>query len=117
MKFRSKFEERVYKDAIENNKKIEYEPDYLPYVFSSRYLIDFRLPNGIIVETKGRLTQQDRRKMLAVKEANISYDIRFVFMRSNNVIRKGSKLTYAGWAEANGFKWAEGKIPLEWWKE
>lgn len=115
--FRSRFEEDVYNTAVRNKKKLEYEPYALPYVLHSNYLVDMVLPNGIHIETKGRLTATDRRKMLAVKSCNPGIDIRFVFQRASNKLTKKSKMTYAQWAERSGFKYAEGHIPLEWWRE
>lgn len=118
--FRSKFEERVWgliPDGL--RKKVIYEPKdgKLPYVLNLNYLPDFILPNGIHVETKGKLTTEDRRKMIAVKAANPNIEIRFVFQRAKNALRKGAKTTYAEWADRYGFKWAEGHIPEEWFKE
>lgn len=115
--FRSKFEEAVYTKAIENGGKLAFEPKFFDYVLNLRYLVDFELANGVYIETKGRLTAVDRRKMLAVKYANPDIDIRFIFQRSKNTLTKRSKTTYAQWAEKNGFKWAEGAIPVSWLKE
>jgi len=71
--------------------------------------------NGVYVETKGHLTEEDRRKMKAVKAANPELDIRFVFQAPYNKIYKGSKTTYAKWCEKHGFKWAAfHSIPIEW---
>lgn len=75
---------------------------------------DFVLPNGIIVEAKGRLTDHDRKKMVLVKEQNPEFDIRFVFSRPNNPIYKGSKTTYAAWADKHGFIYAKDRIPPTW---
>jgi hypothetical protein len=73
------------------------------------------LPNGIYLEVKGRLTVEDRRKMLAVKKSNPELDIRFVFQAPYNKINKGSKTTYAKWAEKYGFLWCSySTIPLTW---
>jgi hypothetical protein len=120
VKFRSKFEKTVYDTAKKSRKKIEYEPSNprFNYVLESRYYPDFRLPNGIYIETKGFFKAADRRKMIAVKLGHQRMDIRFVFQRASNKLTKarGSK-TYGEWAEYHGFKWAEGTIPLAWWKE
>lgn len=118
-KFRSKFEEKLYNEAIEQDVKLRYEPDKdkLPYVVEGKYLPDFVLSNGIIIEAKGLFDYQMRRKMLAVKKANPDRDIRLVFMRAGNKLAKTSKMTYAGWAEYHGFPWAEGSIPLAWIEE
>lgn len=80
----------------------------------SRYTPDFPLPNGIVVETKGRFTTEDRQKHKLIKEQHPDIDIRFVFSRALSKLSKGSKTTYAMWCEKYGFKYAEGRIPQEW---
>jgi len=72
------------------------------------------LPNGIIIEAKGRLTQEDRSKMRKVKEQHPSLDIRFVFTRSTARLSKTSKTTYAEWCDKYGFPYADKVVPLEW---
>jgi hypothetical protein len=78
------------------------------------YNPDFKLPNGIIIETKGRFVIADRKKHLLVKQQHPELDIRFVFTNSKNKINKKSKTTYADWCEKNGFKYADKEIPEEW---
>lgn len=116
-KFKSKFEEWIWDLAEKYNQPLEYETKRLPYTLRKTYIPDFTLPNGIIVEAKGRFDGQMREKMLAVKKANPSLDIRFVFQRANNKLSKRSKTQYWEWAEAHDFQWAEGSIPPDWWKE
>lgn len=112
--FRSKFEKTVW-DALQGEGiPAEYEPTTLNYTINAKYTPDVRLENGILVEIKGKLDGPTRRKMLAVKKANPKEDIRFVFMRANNLLRKGAKMKYWQWAEAHGFDWSEGTIPKEW---
>lgn len=118
MKFRSKFEKHVYEQA--GKRKLDYEPQSpaICYVTSSRYIPDFRLPNGVLVECKGYFDQRARGKMLRVRKANPSLDIRFVFQRANNRITKSkNSIMYWEWAEKHGFPWAEGSIPEDWWNE
>jgi len=120
MSYRSKFEKSVAKHLTENKVRFKYETDKIKYVVpesNHTYLIDFKLPNGIIVETKGVMDLATRKKMKLVKEQNPDLDIRFVFQRAQNPIRKGSKTTYATWADKNGFKWAEGTVPTDWLNE
>ncbi len=81
------------------------------------YTPDFRLPNGIIVETKGRFLATDRTKHLLVKAQHPEYDIRFVFEYPNAKITKGSKTTYADWCDKHGFLWAKKVVPDSWIKE
>jgi hypothetical protein len=117
VKFKSKYEEEIFKTAIKNGCEVAYETIKLQYTVTSNYIPDFILPNGIIVEAKGYFDVRAQVKMKAVKKANPTLDIRFVFMNSDNKIRKGSKVTYADWCERYGFPYAEGMIPLKWFKE
>jgi hypothetical protein len=114
-KYRSKLEERVARWLELNDHPFEYESLKLPYTIEAVYTPDFILPNGVIIETKGWLKPEDRRKMLAVKKAHPKLDIRLVFQSPHNTISKESKTTYASWAEKHGFPWAHyNSIPLEW---
>lgn len=116
-KFRSNFEKTVWEAMINEGEKADYEAVKLNYTISATYTPDLRLPNGILVEIKGKLDAPTRRKMLAVKKANPKLDIRFVFMRANNPIRKGAKTRYWEWAEKAGFGWSEKTVPKEWFSE
>jgi hypothetical protein len=72
----------------------------------------------VIVEAKGVLTPEDRRKMLAVKAAHPARDIRFCFMRAAaKLSRRPGALTYAQWADRHGFPWCEGHIPTTWFTD
>lgn len=82
-----------------------------------KYTPDFILPNGIIIETKGRFITADRKKHLLVKAQHSDLDIRFVFSRSANRISKQSRTTYAQWCESKGFKYADKRIPEAWLRE
>lgn len=79
-----------------------------------KYTPDFILENGIILETKGRLTAADRKKMLLVKAQHPGLDIRFVFMYPNNKLSAKSKTRYWEWAEKNGFPWCGKEVPKSW---
>lgn len=116
--FRSKFEASIYGLAKAQKLALDFEPKdaIIPYTIDYRYQPDFRLPNGILIETKGHLDVADRRKMIAVKRQRPDLDIRFVFQNARmRLSRKGK--TYGEWATAAGFIWADGSIPIEWWKE
>lgn len=87
----------------------------MEYVLEPKtYLPDFKLPNGVLVECKGRLTVEDRVKLVKVKAAHPDKDIRLVFMYPNNKLTSRSKTRYWEWAEKNGFKWADNEVPIEW---
>jgi len=98
--------------ATYESMKIEWED--LAY---RTYTPDFVLPNGIIIESKGLFTSEDRRKHLLIKKQHPSLDIRFVFSNSRSKLRKGSKSTYASWCDTKGFLYYDRIVPLPWLKE
>lgn len=108
--------ERTLTIQMKNRKVIyEYEPTKLPYVLEKNYIPDFYIPKtDIYIEAKGKLTPEDRTKMIAVKKQHPTLDIRFVFMRGANTLNATSKMTYMMWAAKNGFPAADGEIPEDW---
>jgi Phage endonuclease I len=117
---RSGLEEALALQIDRAGVPVEYEEDILKYNKPqrlSRYTPDFRLPNGIRVEGKGLFTSADRVKHLLIKEQWPDEDIRFVFSRSSQVLRKGSNTTYADWCVKHGFRYADKVIPTSWFKE
>ena len=118
--FKSGLEETISQQIESYGIKVEYETEKVPYIIPASnhtYSPDFKLPNGIRVETKGRFVAADRKKHLLVKEHNPHLDIRFVFSNSKNKITKKSKTTYGDWCEKNGYKYADKVIPNEWFLE
>ena len=114
--FRSGLEEKVGDQLKKLYGSVEYETEKIKYAINEvrTYTPDFKLPNGVIIETKGRFTPDDRKKHLLIKEQYPDLDIRFVFSNSNNKIRKGSKTSYADWCTKNGFLYADKLIPEGW---
>jgi len=119
MRTRSGLEARTVAFLRKLKVKFEYEKLKIPWVDKrvKKYTPDFKLENGIIIETKGRFTAADRFKHLCVKEQHPEYDIRFVFSNPQAKLSKGAKSTYADWCEKHGFLYAKEKIPMEWIKE
>lgn len=119
--FRSRLEKKIADQLKAAGIEVKYESLKLPYKVPARdakYVIDFELPNGIIIEGKGWLQAKDRQKMILVKEQHPELDIRFVFERAKNPIYTGSKTSYAKWAEDHGFRYADkGVIPQSWLDE
>lgn len=118
--YRSGLEESV--DAILKQEGIDgqYEQHKVLYtipISHHEYTPDFRLPNGIFIETKGRFVLADRKKHILIKQQHPELDIRFVFQNSKNKIRKGSPTTYANWCKKHGFMYADKTIPQEWLNE
>ena len=118
--FRSGLESAVDQDLKDQGVDAEYEKHRVHFTYPPRdakYTPDFVLPNGIVIETKGRFVVADRKKHLIIQEQHPDLDIRFVFSNSRNRISKGSKTTYAMWCERHGFRYADKVIPKEWVKE
>lgn len=118
--FRSGLEVRNAEKIESLGHKVIFEQVKIKYavpMMERTYSLDFELPNGIMVETKGRFMPIDRAKHLYLRTQHPELDIRFVFQRAKTPITKGSKTTYAMWAEKHGFTWAEGEIPDDWFVE
>lgn len=114
--YRSAFEFAVAEEARKAGLKIRYEPadrkvKYVPK--QKTYLPDFELENGVLVETKGRLTTFDRTKHLLIAEQHPELDIRFVLMYDNK-LDKDSETRYSEWMEKHGFKYHMRTIPPDW---
>jgi len=132
-KMRSKFEKQVACDLYSRGVKYEYEAYQFPYTEPLRknrtscsdcgstqlirhgwYTPDFYLPErGLFIETKGRFTAADRRKMLSVIEGNPEDRFVMLFMRDNK-IHKRSNTTYTEWCAANGIECAVLEPKEEW---
>lgn len=118
--FRSGLEARIAGQLETSGIDYTFEEEKIRYLVPERnatYTPDFVLPNGIIIEAKGRFVTKDRQKHLLIRDQFPDFDIRFVFSNSNNKIGKGSKTTYADWCEKKGFLFADETIPEEWLKE
>lgn len=118
--FKSGLEENISIQIESKGIKVEYESEKVAYTIPASqhtYNPDFKLPNGIFVETKGRFVAADRKKHLLVKAQNPTLDIRFVFSNSKNKISKASKTTYGDWCDKNGIKYADKVIPDSWFEE
>ena len=115
--YRSGLEDKVAKQLELQGVKVEYETTKIKYVVPESlhtYTADFILPNGIIIETKGRFVVADRKKHLLIQQQYPNLDIRFVFSNSKTKISKGSKTSYADWCNKNNFKYADKEIPEQW---
>ena len=118
--YRSGFEHKVSDQLKENKINFGYETTVIDYIkpeTKHTYTIDFTLPNGILIETKGRWVIEDRKKHLLIKKQHPELDIRIVFMSGKTKIRKGSKTTYGMFCDKHGIQWAEKTIPESWISE
>lgn len=116
--YRSGLEETISTQLKTLKVPVLYETEKIKYIINEvrTYTPDFKLPNGIIIESKGRFVQADRKKHLLIKQQYPTLEIRFVFSNSKAKIAKGSKTTYGDWCTKNGFVYADKLIPKEWLK-
>lgn len=123
--FRSGLEQKAAAQLLAAGIPVAYETTVIEYEVPTRtakYTADFRLPNGVIVETKGRFVTDDRKKHRLIKDQHPNLDIRLLFNNPNARISKLSKTTYAKWCTDHGIKYAkavsrDAPIPIEWINE
>jgi hypothetical protein len=118
--YRSGLEEKVADQLRSLSVPVIYEATkvrYTPPIKTRTYCPDYILPNGIIIETKGRFVTADRQKHKAIMTEHPDLDLRFVFSNPNARISKTSTTTYAKWCDDHGFLHAAKLIPLSWIKE
>ena len=117
--YRSGLEDDIAKDLKDRGVNFEYEKLKVQWQLleNKTYTPDFKLPNGIIIESKGRFVQADRKKHLIIQDQHPFLDIRFVFSNSRSKLYKGAKSTYGDWCNKHGFLYADKRIPDEWLKK
>lgn len=119
--YRSRLEDRLADQMEDHEVPFAYEKTRFEYTVPAReakYTPDFHLNGKFFIEGKGwPFEAVDRQKMVLVKEQHPDLDLRIVFEKAHNPIYKGSKTTFAQWAESHGFKWADKCIPDEWLEE
>ena len=118
--YRSGLEDNIAKQLKRLNTGAEYEPFKIPYYIPKSdhtYTPDFVLPNGIVIESKGRFTLEDRKKHILLQQQWPDLELRFVFSSSKSKLRKGSKTTLANWCDRNGFLYADKLVPEAWVSE
>jgi hypothetical protein len=109
MAFKSAFERSLAAQLATHKVTYTYEETAVPYVLNGTYWPDFKIvSSGVLIEAKGLLDRESKRKMAAVKEQHPELDIRFVFMDANKRI-PGTKQTHGQWATKNGFTWRSGR--------
>lgn len=118
--YRSGLELRIAEDLDARGYWFAYEPGKIPFrqpAKERKYTPDFILPNGIVVEAKGRFLTADRQKFVMIARTHPLLDIRFAFSNPKQRISKQSQTTYAAWAEFKGFPWCGPVIPDAWLNE
>jgi hypothetical protein len=118
--YRSGLEEKIAAHLAERGIEVKFETEKVRFTQPEKrrtYTPDFLLPNGIIIETKGRFLTEDRQKHKWIKAQHPDLDIRFVFSRAATLLSKASPTSYADWCLQYGFQWADKTIPAEWLAE
>lgn len=118
--FRSGLEDKIADQLRAAGIDPQYEQfkiDYIKPERKAKYTPDFRLPNGVFIETKGRFLTEDRQKHILIKAQHPDKEVRFVFSSSKTRISKTSQTTYADWCQKHGFLFADKRIPEEWLNE
>jgi hypothetical protein len=117
---KSMLEVEVAADMDKRKIKWAYEQEKLTYQYEpQKYEPDFTLldTEDKLIEVKGKMTGDVRKKLLAIQRCNPKRKIYLVFGNANNKLstRKNSK-RYSQWAEQHGFEWSERKVLDEWVK-
>jgi len=118
--YRSGLEDKIAEQLKSLSVPVRYEELKISYSVPESlhtYTPDFELPNGIIIESKGRFVATDRKKHLLIKQQQPTLDIRFVFSNSKAKINKGSKTSYADWCDKFGYQYSDKLIPEGWINE
>lgn len=118
MKRRKQIQRHNYKSNFENEialkyPQLAYEEDILHYIVPEtkrKYVTDWKIRDNVYIESKGKLTAEDRKKLLLVKEQHPEIKLYILFQNASNKITKRSKTTYADWCNKNGIEWADWKI-------
>ena len=106
-KWRSGLERTVGDGLRKLGIEFEYESEKLKYTLPEEehtYTPDFKI-GTMFIETKGKFTAVDRKKMKHVFLSNPGLDLLMVFPKPDNKLRKGSKTTYAMWCDKNNIPW------------
>jgi hypothetical protein len=115
--FRSGLEVAIARQLERAGVPVFYEAAKVRYVWPQQnctYRPDYILPNGILIESKGRFLTEDRQKSKHIKDQHPDIDLRFVFNNPKATLTKVSKTTYAKWCDSYGFQYAAKLIPQEW---
>jgi hypothetical protein len=123
----SDYERAVVDDLIDRGISYEYETARFDYstpvtkghceacgeqskrVVQRRYrTLDITLPNGIVVEVKGKFPSPIRTLMRHIVRCNSGADIRMIFMRDNWLVAKTKKRKYSDWCRTVGIPCAVG---------
>lgn len=109
VKRRSRLEQQFERLLQEYQVEYQYEVTKIPYTIPEsqhKYIVDWSILNGVLVETKGRLADYaERKKYELLKQQYPELDLRFVFAEPNKLVGGTKTITHGAWATKQGFKW------------
>jgi len=114
--FKSIGEVRCAADMDRQGIKWEYEAETLVYQHKpQKYTPDFLLSKKLLIEYKGKMTNETRKKLLSIKRCNPGRRLCIVFEKPNNKLSaRPNAGRYWQWAERNGFEWSDQVINPRW---
>ena len=114
-------EVRCAADMDKRGIKWVYERDTLRYQhLPQKYTADFTLVDNddLLIEYKGKMTNDTRKKMLSVQRSNPDRRICIVFEKATNKLSSRPNSTrYWQWSEQNKIPWSELTVKDEWFTE
>jgi hypothetical protein len=103
-----------YEEPLRKNRAKCSDCDGTNLVRMGWYTPDFYIPRShLFIETKGRWTAADRRKMLAVTNQHPDETFVMLFMRDNRITKR-SATSYTDWCGANNIDSSVGLPKKEW---
>jgi hypothetical protein len=111
-------EVRCAADMDSRNILYKYEAEVLEYQhLPQKYTPDFTIyeSDDLLIEYKGKMTNETRKKLIAIARCNPTRRICLVFEKPSNKISSRPKaMRYWQWAEKQGFEWSTHYIKEEW---
>ena len=109
-------EVRCAADMDRQGIKWKYEAETLVYQHKpQKYTPDFLLKGKLLIEYKGKMTNETRKKLLSIKRCNPERRLCIVFEKPNNKLSSRPNASrYWQWAERNGFEWSDQTIHKGW---
>jgi len=103
--YRSGLEAETARALTEAGLEFRYESVRRPYVEHRIYLEDFSLEGGPVIEAKGVLSPDERRKLIAIRASHPDLNMILVFANPERKISKAARaLTYRQWAVKHGMQ-------------
>jgi predicted nuclease of restriction endonuclease-like RecB superfamily len=112
-------EVRCAADMDKRGIRWKYEDEKLTYQHEpQKYVPDFTIldTDDLLIEYKGKMTNETRKKLCSIKRCNPDKRICLVFEKSKNKLSARAKMRYWQWAEKEGFDWSELYVKDEWFK-